>query len=90
MAPPTWRTPEQVAFMERYKDEYVSHMNKGRLKAFFPPVFAQWEKEFPQRRVALPSKPFPMPLTEADLKVLEASKLELQHVRHSNLPRCNH
>lgn len=67
--------------MERYKSDYIAHMNKGRLKAFFPPVLAQWEKEFPQRLVAIPSKPLHMQLDEADLKILEDSTKSMQHVR---------
>ena len=47
MARKHWTTPNQRKWLEALLPVFVEAQEKGTVKAFYPQVYEDWEKEFP-------------------------------------------
>ncbi|KAG2121982.1 hypothetical protein DEU56DRAFT_760498 [Suillus clintonianus] len=78
MAPRTWLTQEELAFIATFEDDYLECQKKGNYTTFWQPFFEQWEEQWPARASLFPGIPMDQVLTAAQLEENEKFKAALQ------------
>ncbi|KAG2109146.1 hypothetical protein DEU56DRAFT_762468 [Suillus clintonianus] len=78
MAPRTWLTQEELAFIATFEDDYLECQKKGNYTTFWQPFFEQWEERWPARASLFPGIPMDQVLTAAQLEENEKFKAALQ------------
>lgn len=59
MAPPSWGSSEQVAFLQSYLTSYLSHSAQRRHAKFWPIIDEAWFAKYPERDALVDSGKLP-------------------------------
>ncbi|KAJ7182442.1 hypothetical protein C8R43DRAFT_940597 [Mycena crocata] len=76
MAPPSWATAEQKAFLQGWMAEFIKRQAQGKLHLFWAPLQEAWFKNFPETDfLGLPSSTDRQarPLTPEEMMILGAA-----------------
>ncbi|KAJ6510907.1 hypothetical protein C8R45DRAFT_1162115 [Mycena sanguinolenta] len=71
MAPPTWATPEQTAFLQTWMPAFIQRQAEGKLPSFWPSMAEAWFLKYPE--YIPPAPPLPndgLPLSDEDQEEL--------------------
>lgn len=55
MLPPHWTTPEQTAFLESRKPDFIAAQNNNNSTCFFPKLFKDWFERWPEQDTPSPN-----------------------------------